>query len=88
MGEMFALDRSGHQSVIKWGRTEREIEAARNIFQTYKERGFTMFRMTEDDSRGGRLDEFDPEAHGIIAVPRMQGGSRPQAVGPLSGAPS
>lgn len=74
MSEMFVLDATGHGSVIKWGKTAGEIEAAQAAFDEYKRRGFTMFVLTKDDEQGRRLDEFDENVRGILAVPRMQGG--------------
>lgn len=74
VSEMFALDATGHGSVIKWGRSPGEIAAARAAFDEYKRRGFTMFVLTEEDDQGRRLDDFDENVRGILAVPRMQGG--------------
>lgn len=74
MGVMNVLCARGDENVIRWGESQAERDIARETFNRYRDRGFTMFRMTEDEERGARMTEFDPEAEGIIAVPQMRGG--------------
>ena len=73
-GEIYVMDRSGHRSTFRWGKTQAEIDRARNIFNDYVENGFTMYRLTTDGEEGRKITRFDPDAPGILAVPRMVGG--------------
>lgn len=72
--ELFVMDRSGHRSTFRWGQSEAEISVAREAFNSYLSRGFTMYRLTQDGEQGRIIREFDPTAPGILAVPRMVGG--------------
>jgi hypothetical protein len=73
MGKMFKLDRSGHGEVATWGDDVESREAGTKAFASLVERGFTMFDVT-NPQEGKKLDQFEPDAAEIIAVPRMQAG--------------
>lgn len=74
MGYMQLMSARGDENVLKWGSSSAERAIAKETFDKYIAKGFAMFRMTEDDEQGAKITTFDPEAHGILAVPRMQGG--------------
>ena len=75
MGYMNLMDLSGDKTVIKWNpENDAEVRMARETFDRYKAQHFTMFAMEDDEEQGRRLDTFDPDALGIIAVPQLRGG--------------
>jgi len=73
--EFRAMDRTGDGLKLTWrpGNTA-EVDAARETFQSYRDRGYNIFRLNENDERGGALTSFDPNAGSLLAVPRMVGG--------------
>lgn len=74
MGIMTLLCNRGDENIIKWGQSPAERKIAKETFERYKAAGFAMFEMDEDDNQGAKMTEFDPEVHGIVAIPRMVGG--------------
>lgn len=73
--EFRVLDRSGDGLKLQWSANNPgEVEAARQTFSDYRGRGYTLYRLGAGDKRGEVLTEFDPAAHGILAVPWMSGG--------------
>lgn len=73
-GEIYVMDRSGHRSSFKWGQTPAELAMAKKTFDEYVAKGFTMYRLKRGGLRGRKIDEFEPDARAILAVPRMVGG--------------
>lgn len=75
MAEFRVMDRTGDGLKLTWNANNtQEVRAARETFQHYKDRGYDLFRLGEDDERGSVMAEFDAAAPGILAVPRMRGG--------------
>jgi hypothetical protein len=64
----------GDRNSVRWGRSEAEHEQAKTIFDGYIARGWSVFRLTEDGEQGRRMEEFDPTARGMLAIPQMVGG--------------
>lgn len=74
MGQMIRLDSRGHGPIAKWDAEKiGEVKAAQAVFAEHQANGYTMFRM-DGPAEGQKMGSFDPEAQGIVAVPRMQGG--------------
>lgn len=75
LAEFRVMDHTGDGLKLTWNATnQREVEAARDTFQVYKDRNYDLFRLGAGDERGAVMTEFDPSAPGILAVPRMRGG--------------
>lgn len=52
-----------------------EVDAAREVFNAHRSRGYAAFRMTPGGEQSGeQLREFDPTAGSILFIPQMQGG--------------
>lgn len=71
MGVLYKLDRSGHGEVAKWGDDQESRDAGAKAFEELKARHFTMF---DKNTPRPPLQEFDPEATEIIAVPQLVAG--------------
>jgi hypothetical protein len=67
------MDHTG-DTKITWGDNATERDQARDTFSAYVAKGFTMYRLGGPGRRGEKITEFDPQADGILAVPRMVGG--------------
>lgn len=51
-----------------------EVGAARELFNSLKDKGFTAFHVKPDGTAGGRMDKFDSKAGSLIMVPPRKGG--------------
>lgn len=75
MHELSELCRSGDTKTLWNPDNETEVSIARNAFNEFKRKGFTIFNVGADGkSKGPAMSEFDPEAAKMIAVPRLTGG--------------
>lgn len=58
-----------------WDSTKKvEVDAARETFKRLLKEGYSIFRTDKKGNQTERMDEFDPEAERLIAVPRIVGG--------------
>lgn len=74
MGELAILDSTGDTKIM-WDSTKpTEVEVARDTFKRLRKEGYTIFRTDKKGNQSERMDEFDPEAERLIAVPRIVGG--------------
>jgi hypothetical protein len=64
----------GDRNSVRWGPSADEHAHAKTIFDGYIARGWSVFRLTEDGEQGRRMDEFDPTARGMLAIPQLEGG--------------
>lgn len=75
VGEMSVLDLSGDTKHM-WDRSKpAEVDAAREVFEALKKKGYMIYRAEgREGTQGEILQKFDAAAERIIAVPRMIGG--------------
>lgn len=65
---------AGGDTKHRWNPTNAdEVACAKALFDACVKKGMTVFRQG-GAGKGARLDEFDPAAGRMIAVPRLQGG--------------
>ena len=74
MGKMFKLDKSGHGEVAAWGEDAESRAAGDAAFKSLRERGFTMFDVSDPLVGKPVMEMFDPEASEIVAVPQLVAG--------------
>ena len=75
MSEMRILDRSG-DSRLMWNKSDGdEVRVAEERFEELKKAGYAFFSVTAKGDKGTQIDEFDPHAERLIAVPQMVGGA-------------
>lgn len=71
--EMKIMDPTGHLTV-KWDRNKRdEVDNARSQFEAFRGKGYSCFHM-DGDSKGARMDSFDPNAESLMMVAPLAGG--------------
>jgi hypothetical protein len=81
MHVMNIMDRSGHQN-MQWDSSDpKAVEMARAKFAEYAGRGYQAFavdvkteRGMTEETKGRRIDTFDPTVQKLILIPQMQGG--------------
>jgi len=73
MGEMAILNKHGETKHGWDPNNPAEVEAAREVFLTYKSRGYAASRM-ENGAAGEIIREFDPWVAEIVFIPQFQGG--------------
>lgn len=73
MGEIRQLAQVGDLK-ISWNReNEKEVSAAKEIFDKRIKEGWTAFRETFR-SKGDKIKVFDADAQRIVLVPQISGG--------------
>lgn len=72
MGSIRILNNSGHSSTIYDPKVDAEVEDAKALFESERERGRTMIR-TDVDGEGEVAKRFKPEAD-YVSIPRIAGG--------------
>ena len=73
-GTMQIMDRTGHSSITWDAAKPVEVSAAREMFDTLTEQGYSAFEVEGADQQGRRMREFDPKAGKIMMVPHLVGG--------------
>lgn len=73
MGEIRQLAKVGDMKISWNNENEKEISAAREIFDKRIKENWTAFR-EKFGSKGEKIKIFDPEAERIILVPPISGG--------------
>lgn len=71
---MHIMDQTGHTSITWDPDVDVEVEVAKTTFNSLIKKGYSAFRVGENDERGSRIKEFDPEAGKLMMVPQLQGG--------------
>jgi hypothetical protein len=74
MGQMRVLDTGGDTKVVWDASKPDEVKAARESFDNYKSKGYSIFGANSAGEKGQRLDTFDPAVGVMYAVPRTVGG--------------
>lgn len=73
MGEIRQLAKVGDMKVSWNSENEKEVTAAREIFDKRIKESWTAFR-EKFGSKGEKIKIFDPEAERIVLVPPISGG--------------
>jgi hypothetical protein len=74
-GVLTTLDREGDTKIIWDPENEDEVAAARQLFDSLKEKRFVAYSVTgKKGEKGEVIKEFDPELEMIIMSPPMVGG--------------
>jgi beta-galactosidase/beta-glucuronidase len=74
-GEMVWLDETGESKIIWSADNEDEIEAAREMFEKLKKKGYVGYKVEgKKGEKGEVVREFDPMAERLIMAPPMKGG--------------
>lgn len=74
MGTMRALNEKGDTKISWDNENPTEVEAAKEAFALYKEKGYAPFRIISQGRKGSQIEEFDPLAEEILFVPPIAGG--------------
>lgn len=74
MHELAVMDRTGDTKTIWDPADEDEVDNARATFDRLKKKGFSIFRVDKDGGKGKRMENFEPDAAKMIAVPVIVGG--------------
>jgi len=75
MSELAVMDSLLGDNKIEWNADRQaEVDAARQMFDTMKRKGYLAYTLDESGHRGEILREFDPDAERIIMQPQRVGG--------------
>jgi hypothetical protein len=74
MGQLRILDETGDTKLIWDKQKPDEIEAAEEMFDKLKDKGYKAFRVDDKGDKSGEMKKFDSKAEKIIMVPPMQAG--------------
>lgn len=73
-GVFITLDKTGDSKHI-WDRNNSdEVAVARDMFESFKKKGYTAYHVKGDGSKGEVMREFDKKAEKVIFAPRVVGG--------------
>lgn len=73
MGEIRQLARVGDMRISWNSGNEKEVDAAKDIFDKRIKEGWTAFR-EKIGIKGDKIKIFDPDAERIVLVPPISGG--------------
>lgn len=71
---MQIMDPTGHTEITWNPEDADEVRMAREMFESMRERGHSIFRINPNGNRGARVTTFDPEAEKLLVVPQLVGG--------------
>lgn len=74
MSELRVIDHTGDSKLVWDADKDAEVQAAREMYDGLKKKGYAAFGVKKDGEKGKILTEFDPEAEKIIMVPPARGG--------------
>ena len=72
--EMAVMDSTGDTKLIWEEENRDEVEAAREMFDSLKKKGYLAYAVNKKGDKGDVLDRFDPSAEKIIMSPQLRGG--------------
>ena len=72
--EMAVMDSTGDTKLIWEEENRDEVEAAREMFDSLKKKGYLAYAVNKKGDKGDVLDRFDPSAEKIIMSPQLKGG--------------
>ena len=75
-GHMSVMGQEGDTKYHWDAKDPVSVEAAQEVFNAHKAKGFLAFRMNAKGEQvgDGQLAAFDPEAESVLFIPQMQGG--------------
>ena len=72
--EIAVLDRTGDTKTIWDADNETEVEVVKAAFDSFKKKGYMIYKVGKDGEAGTAMNKFDPNAEKMIAVPAVVGG--------------
>jgi hypothetical protein len=72
--ELAVMDHTGDTKTIWDPRNADEVDAARDTFNKLKKKGYAIFRVKGDGTKGTQMSAFESDAEKMIAVPPIVGG--------------
>lgn len=72
--EMCIIDHTGDTKLIWNSDNKDEVEAAKDMFDKLKKKGYIAFSVKANGDKGDALTKFDPDAEKIIMAPPAVGG--------------
>ena len=72
--ELAVLDRSGDTKTIWDPDNEDEVDIARETFRRLVAKGYAIFKVDKEGSKGVKMRDFDARAGKLIAVPAIVAG--------------
>jgi len=72
--ELTCLDETGDTKLIWDEANQEEIDAAKQMFETLKKKGYVAFTVNRKGDKAEQVDRFDPSLEKIIMAPQLQGG--------------
>lgn len=78
MGELREMSRMGDLKLSWDCGKEKEVAAAKEVFDKRLKEGWTAFGEKRLGGKGDRIRNFDPDAERIILVPQIAGGDSPR----------
>ena len=74
MMEFNVMDQTGHSKHLWDVDQPHEVDAAREMFNSLKKKGYKAFHVKKDGEEGKQMDAFDPLSGKFIMVPPIVGG--------------
>lgn len=74
MGEIREMSRKGDLKLSWSSGNEKEIAAAKEVFDKRVKEGWAAFGEKRLGGKGDRIRTFDPDAERIVLVPQVAGG--------------
>ena len=72
--EIAVLDHTGDTKTIWDADNDAEVEVAKAAFDTFKKKGYMIYKVGKDGEAGTAMNKFDANAEKMIAVPPVVGG--------------
>lgn len=74
MGELAVVDKTGDTKLI-WDKNKLpEVEAARTMFKTLRDKNYIAYTVKDNGKKGKVIQEFDADLERIIMIPGVVGG--------------
>lgn len=73
-GTLHVLDHTGDSRTIWNPENQDEVDAAKEMFNRLKRKGYLAYKVDETGGKGEQIREFDPTAGRIIMSPQLVGG--------------
>ena len=74
LGTMEVMGPEGDTKVVWDSNNASDTEAARDLFNTLKKKGYLAYSVEKGGSKGSVVRDFDPSAEKLILAPAVAGG--------------
>ena len=74
MGELSVLNETGDTKTIWDSDNEDEVTVARAAFDSFRTKGYAIYKVGKNGERSTVMHTFDPNAEKMIAVPAIVAG--------------